>query len=277
MACTTWVCANRVLLTAVTAAVVAGCSQASRLDTKCVAGDVIACTQLGDMYANGRGVPRDIVRAGQAYERSCNLGAPDVCNTLGEIIEMTGDLDGGTRRAELFFQKACEGGSLPGCLNLGLAAAAREELTLAASLYERSCDGGWAPGCHQLGLSHQEGLGVAKDIAKAVALFSHACDGEFVDSCVLLGNLYAAGVETPKDKTQALAFFAKAHEAVPGIVPRRQRKRLPRTRQTPYAGGGGVGRPDAGRSATRGRGQRGRPIKSARLVTGQLSHRVAGY
>jgi uncharacterized protein len=210
MACSIWVRTNRFLLPAITATFMAGCSQASRLDAKCVAGDVVACTQLGDMYANARGVPRDIVRAGQAYERSCNLGAPDVCNTLGEIIEMTGDLDGGTRRAEQFFQKACQGGSSPGCLNLGLAAAAREELTVAVSLYEKSCDGGWAPGCHQLGLSHQEGQGVAKDFAKAVALFSHACDGEFVDSCVLLGNLYAAGVETPKDKTQALAFFGKA-------------------------------------------------------------------
>jgi uncharacterized protein len=210
MACSIRVRTSRFLLTAVAAAVVAGCSQASRLDTKCLAGDVISCTQLGDMYANGRGVPRDIVRAGQAYERSCNLGAPDVCNTLGEIIEMTGDLDGGTKRAEQFFQKACQGGSSPGCLNLGLAAAARDELTLATSLYGKSCDGGWAPGCHQLGLSYQEGVGVTKDFAKAVALFSHACDGEFADSCVLLGNLYAAGVETPKDKTQALAYFAKA-------------------------------------------------------------------
>ena len=38
----------------------------------------------------------------------------------------TGDLDGGTKRAEQFFQKACQGGSSPGCLNLGLAAAAQQ-------------------------------------------------------------------------------------------------------------------------------------------------------
>jgi TPR repeat protein len=199
-----------ILAPAAVAALAAGCSQASRLDAKCVAGDVQACSQLGDMYADGRGVPRNLARAGQSYERACDLGAPDICNTLGEIVEVTGDVDGGSRRAEQLFQKACQGGSSPGCLNLGLAAAAREELALAASLYEKSCDGGWAAGCHQLGLSYQEGQGVAKDDAKAIDLFVHGCDGEFVESCLLLGNLYAAGELVPKDNVQALTFYAKA-------------------------------------------------------------------
>jgi TPR repeat protein len=187
-----------------------GCSQSSRLDAKCVAGDVQACTQLGDMYASGRGVPRDLGRAGQAYERACNLGAPDVCNTLGEIVEMTGEIEGGPKRAEELFQRACLGGCSPGCLNLGLAAAAREEFTLAVSLFEKSCDGGWAPGCHQLGLSCQEGQGAPKDLSKAIALFVGACDGEFTDSCVLLGNLYAAGDAVPKDNAQAVGYYGKA-------------------------------------------------------------------
>jgi TPR repeat protein len=199
-----------ILAPAAVAALAAGCSQASRLDAKCVAGDVQACSQLGDMYADGRGVPRNLARAGQSYERACDLGAPDICNTLGEIVEVTGDVDGGSRRAEQLFQKACQGGSSPGCLNLGLAAAAREELALAASLYEKSCDGGWAPGCHQLGLSYQEGEGVAKDTVKAITLFVQGCDGEFVESCVLLGNLYAAGEAAPTDNAQAVTFYAKA-------------------------------------------------------------------
>lgn len=195
---------------AVAAAVSVGCSQASRLDAKCVAGDVNSCTQLGDMYANGRGVPRDMARAGQSYERACNGGVADVCNTLGEFVEASGDIEGGPRRAEQLFQKACEGGSSRGCLNLGLAAAGREEFTLAVALYQRSCDGGWEPGCHELGLSYRSGEGAAKDMTKAISLFVHACEGEFVDSCVLLGNLYAAGEETPKDNAQAINFYGKA-------------------------------------------------------------------
>jgi uncharacterized protein len=200
----------RFCLATVLALLAAACSQASRLDAKCLAGDVQSCTQLGDMYANGRGVTRDLGRAGQSYERACNLGAPDVCNTLGEIVEAGGEIDGGTRRAEQFFQKACQGGSSSGCLNQGLVAAGREEFTLAVSLYEKSCDGGWAPGCHQLGLSYQEGQGVGKDVTKAVSLFGQACDSEFVDSCVLLGNLYVSGEVVTKDNALGLQFYAKA-------------------------------------------------------------------
>jgi TPR repeat protein len=209
MACETRAPSGVAILAAVALAA-AGCSQVSRLDAKCVAGDVLACRQLGDMYANGRGVTRDLARAGQSYERACNGGEPDVCNTLGEIVEMTGMVDGGTKRAEQLFLKACQGGSSPGCLNLGLVAAAREEFALAVSLYEKSCDGGWAPGCHQLGLSYQDGEGVAKDTSKAVTLFTLGCDGEFVDSCLVLGNLYFAGEVVPKDTVVAVTFLGKA-------------------------------------------------------------------
>jgi uncharacterized protein len=200
----------RFCLALVVASLATACSQASKLDAKCLAGDVQSCSQLGDMYANGRGVTRSLGRAGQAYGRACDLGAPDICNTLGEFVEASGEIEGGTKRAEQLFQRACQGGSSPGCLNLGLVAAGREEFTLAVSLFEKSCDGGWAPGCHQLGLSYEEGQGVAKDVPKAITLFVQACDGEFVDSCVLLGNLYAGGEVVPRDNVQALNSYAKA-------------------------------------------------------------------
>src|SRR5512143_3035265 len=80
-------------------AVLAACSQASRLDAQCVAGNVLVCTQLGDMYANGRGVPKDLGRAARAYDRACTGGVADVCATLGEIVEQT-DAEGGPPRAE---------------------------------------------------------------------------------------------------------------------------------------------------------------------------------
>ncbi|HEX7485038.1 MAG TPA: hypothetical protein VF332_02725 [Vicinamibacterales bacterium] len=189
---------------------VSGCSAAARLEVKCVAGDVAICTQLGDMYATGKGVARDTVRAAQAYERACNGGAVDVCNTLGEIMERTGSAEIGVPRSEQLFQKACEGGSSPGCLNLGLAAAEREDKARAFALYERSCSGGWAAGCHQLAATYEQGEGVAKDVAKAVALYAEACDGEHVESCTVAGDLYLAGEVVTKDIVTATRFYGKA-------------------------------------------------------------------
>ena len=186
------------------------CSQASRLDAQCVAGNVAVCTQLGERYASGRGVTRDLGKAARAYERACNGGAADVCSTLGEIVEQT-DAEGGVGRAEKLFTRACENGSSRGCWRLGLVAAGREELEKAVALYQKSCDGGWAPGCHQLALSYEQGEGVLKDIPKALTLYTEACDGESVESCVSAGTLYLGGdPAVARDLVAATRLYGKA-------------------------------------------------------------------
>ncbi len=141
------------------AAVASSCGEVSRLRARCLSGEVPACTQVGDMYASGRGVDRDLGRAAEMYARACDGGAADVCNTLGEIYEKTAGLEGGMERAAAMFERACTGGSAAGCLNLGLTFAAREDMPRAISLYDRSCAGGWAAGCHQLGLVYRAGRG----------------------------------------------------------------------------------------------------------------------
>ncbi len=192
------------------AVLLASCSQASRLDAQCVAGNVTVCTQLGDMYANGRGVTKDLGRAARAYERACNGGAADVCATLGEIVEQT-DAEGGPPQAEKLFTRACDIGSSRGCWRLGLVAAGREEKEKAVALYEKSCVGGWAPGCHELASSYEQGEGVLKDVAKALELYTEACDGESVESCVSAGTLYLGGdPAVAKDLLAATRLYGKA-------------------------------------------------------------------
>jgi len=187
-----------------------GCSEASRMETRCMTGDVAVCIQLGDMYANGRGVPRDLGRAARAYDRACSGGAVDVCNTLGEIVEQTGAIEGGLVKAEQLYVKACEGGSSRGCLNLGLVAAGRDDFVRAFALYQKSCDGGWAGGCHHVAASYEQGEGVAKDVIKALAVYTEACDGEYIESCTVAAGLYLAGEVVAKNVEAALRLYGKA-------------------------------------------------------------------
>jgi TPR repeat protein len=144
------------------------------------------------------------------YDRACKGGAPDVCNTLGEIVSRTGTLEGGLERANGLFEKACEGGSSAGCLNFGLAFAEREDYRRAAELYEKSCTGGWAAGCHQLAGTFERGEGVSRDLSRALALYAQACDWEFVESCETAGTLYLAGALVPRDVPSAKLMFDKA-------------------------------------------------------------------
>jgi TPR repeat protein len=117
-------------------------------------------------------------------------------------------------RAEKMYEKACNGGSSAGCLNLGLAFAARDDQVHAAALYERSCSGGWAAGCHQLAVSYQQGEGVAKDVGRALALFNQACDGDFLDGCTTAAEIYATGQLVPRDIAAAAALYGKAIKAL---------------------------------------------------------------
>ena len=196
---------------ALAAVAAAGCSRTSRMDARCIAGDVAVCTELGDMYATGRGVPRDLGQAARAYDRACSGGATDVCATLGEIVEQADSAEGGLPRAEQLYAKACGGGSSRGCLDLGRVAALRGDLSQAVSLYERSCSGGWAPGCYDLAVSYRNGDGVAKDLPKALALYQEACDAEHAESCIAAGDLYL-GEDPPvaHDLAAATRMYGRA-------------------------------------------------------------------
>lgn len=186
------------------------CSEASRLNGRCTGGDVAACTQLGEMYATGDRVARNMVRAAEMYEKACSLGAADICNTLGEIYERGQELEGGLTRAEAFFRVACNGGSAPGCLNLGLVAASRDDKKHAAELFERSCTEGWLPGCHRLAMAFDQGEGVLQDLDRAIALYERACADKYPDSCVAAGMLFMTGQRVERDVARATRNFGTA-------------------------------------------------------------------
>jgi TPR repeat protein len=189
----------------------AGCSESSRLRGRCSGGEVSACTQLGEMYATGTRVARDMGRAAEMYEKACSLGAVEVCNTLGEIYERAGqELEGGMTRAEELFRFACNGGSAPGCLNLGEVAASRDDKKHAAELFERSCTGGWTPGCHRLATAFDQGEGVLQDLNRAIALYEEACATKYAESCVSAGMLFMTGQRVERDVARATRHFGTA-------------------------------------------------------------------
>jgi len=173
-------------------------------------GDVAVCIQLGEMYATGNRVPRDMSRAAEMYQQACDQGAVEVCNTLGEIYEKGQELEGGMARAEQLFRIACDGGSAAGCLNLGLALASRDDKKTAAGLFERSCTAGWTAGCHRFALALENGEGVLPDLSRAIVLYDEACSNKFVDSCLAIGALFVTGDRVERDVVRATRYYGTA-------------------------------------------------------------------
>ena len=74
-----------------------------------------------------------------------------------------------------------------------------KEYDKAAELYKKACDGGNMSGCFNLGIMYANGNGVEKDLGKAAELFKKACDSDIADGCRMLGALYANGNGVEKD------------------------------------------------------------------------------
>jgi hypothetical protein len=198
----------RLVVTA--AALLAACSETSRLNLSCTAGDIDRCEQLAVMYATGSGAPQDTARAASLYERVCDAGRASICNDLGEIYEK-GSVPGvSAARVSELFTRACEGGSAFGCVNLGLLTAAEDDDARAVELFERGCTGGATAGCYHLALALEAANGVPRDLPRAVQLHDQACEGEFVDSCLALATLFSAGGDVERDAAKVERYGGMA-------------------------------------------------------------------
>ena len=118
-------------------------SSGSRCDGRNAAG----CNNLGFLYANGRGVPKDDGRAFTLYKQSCDLGEPVGCENIA------------------WFHGHGQGG------------AAKDALR-AIAFHKQACDAGNAGACRRLAEVSRDGLmGVTKDAGRASGFFKQSCDG----------------------------------------------------------------------------------------------------
>ena len=92
------------------------------------------------------------------------------------------------------FKKACDGGNMRGCFNLGImyeeGNGAEKDFSKAAELFKKACDGGNMNGCYNLGTIYANGNDVEKDFSKAAELFKKACDGGEMNGCRSLDIIY---------------------------------------------------------------------------------------
>ena len=74
-----------------------------------------------------------------------------------------------------------------------------KEYDKTAELFKKACDGGEVLGCFNLGIMCATGNGVEKDLGKAEKLLKKACDGGETNGCRSLDIIYAKGNGAEKD------------------------------------------------------------------------------
>jgi TPR repeat protein len=193
----------------------------SDLDRACKGGDAAACTNLGVIYAIGRGVAMDVSRAVALYQKGCDGGNGAGCTNLGYMYESGEGLAKDVARATALFQRACDGNNARGCNRLGqyslLGSRGPKDPRRAMTLFQKACDLGidWsAVGCSNLGHMFEDGTGVPIDVGRAAALYDRSCSLAHPSAgsgCSDLARMYAEGKGgLPRSDARAKELYKKS-------------------------------------------------------------------
>jgi len=127
---------------------------------------------LGILYANGKGVNRDIEMAYTLFLKSANMGHVRSKATLGYMYSKGQGVKKDYKKAAGFYQKAADQGLAEAQINLGAmyerGLGVKKDLKKAAELYQKAADQGNATAQKNLGALHKKGKDVKKDPNKAI-------------------------------------------------------------------------------------------------------------
>ena len=90
---------------------------AQQTGRKCEAGDAASCKKLGELYLNGKGVPKDEERALSIFEKTCDQGNMGACLDTGALYATATGTTVNMARAKQLMDKACAGGEQTACEN----------------------------------------------------------------------------------------------------------------------------------------------------------------
>jgi hypothetical protein len=149
-----------------------------QLKTLAAQGHASAQTQLGQLYANGRGVPQDYATARGWYEKAAARGHAGAQAQLGQLYANGKGAPQDYQKARQWWEQAALQGSAQAQFNLGqLYANGRgipQDYTAARGWYEKAAAQGYAWAQAQLGQLYATGRGVPQDYATARGWYEKA-------------------------------------------------------------------------------------------------------
>ena len=156
-------------------------------------GDVIAQCNLGYTYLEGDGVPVDLAKAKEWYQKAAAQGDEGAIRHLKEL--------------EVSYASANEAQAL---VAQGVAAEKARDPAKAAELYRKAAEMGDSEAQKCLGFLYAEGMGVKQDLAKAIELYRKAAEQGHTVAQNIMGEAYLNGEGVPQDYAKAKEWFEKA-------------------------------------------------------------------
>ena len=179
-------------------------------------GFALAQSNLGKMYQDGLGVPKDLGQAVAWYRKAAEQGFAAAHSNLGVMYQNGWGVPKNFGQAVAWYRKAAEQGFAAAHSNLGVmyqnGSGVPKNFGQAVAWYRKAAEQGFAAAHSNLGVMYQNGWGVPKDFGQAIALYRKAADQGIAAAQNNLGFLYQNGLGVPKDLQQAIAWYRKATE-----------------------------------------------------------------
>ena len=167
--------------------------------------------RLGDYYASGSGVPRDLDAARRWHEAAAAADPSMAIEIARSYLTGPAAVSAPQRGLEML-RTAAEAGHAAASTELGNVYAkgigVPRDTAEAFRWYERGAEQGDAWAKLSLGNLYLAGEGVPQDKARAMALFRQAAERGLAPAMTMLGDLYALGDGVPQDAAVAARWIA---------------------------------------------------------------------
>ena len=207
-------CSAALLIIALTSRIAA--QDIAALKEKAASGDVYAEYNLGVIYHEGTGVPKDYVQAAAWFRKAADQGNATAEWSLGAAYNFGQGVTQDYAQAALWYTKAAAQGNADAQCYLGQlylnGQGVSQDYGQAAAWYRKAAEQGNAVAQLNLGSMYLTGQGVPKDDTQAAFWTREAADQGLADAQNNLGAMYHEGRGVPRDDAEAAAWYRKAAE-----------------------------------------------------------------
>jgi len=177
-------------------------------------GDIAAMTNLGRMYVLGRGVAQDDDEAIRWYRKAVDKGYPNAMASLGWMYTEGRGVARDDAQAIRLYREAVEQGDPEAMEGLGrmyvLGRGVIQDDAEAIRWYRKAVDKGSRGGMSGLGWMYFAGRGVKQDDAEAVRWYRKAADKGEPGAMARLGWMYKEGRGVTQNDAEAVRWYREA-------------------------------------------------------------------
>jgi TPR repeat protein len=177
-------------------------------------GDADAQNNIGQLYSNGSGVPRDYAQAMQWYRKAADQGNSRAQDNIGVLYAGGRGVAQDYAQAMEWYRKAADQGHANAQNNIGtfyqLGQGVTQDYALAMQWYLKAADQGNSRAQNNIGSLYENGSGLPQDYALAMEWFRKAADQGEIAAQYNVGLLYANGRGVARDTVAAYNWTLKA-------------------------------------------------------------------